>query len=256
MKNQQPAVRISHISKSFGAVRALEDISISLESGRLLAIVGPNGSGKTTLLRCMLGLVWPDKGDISVAGLNPRTNAFKVKQQVTVVPDESDVIGSLTAREYLAFTASLYRIEPARAVQRIDDILNLMGLQESADRLSAGFSHGMLKKLQIAAALISDARLLIIDEPTNGLDPDMTILIRSLLGQLRDKGFTIVLATHQLAFAEHIADDILILRTTTFAYGPLSKVLASAEADTLDAAYQKLTQNRNHESDIKDFLAD
>ena len=255
MKSQQPVISLQGVTKDFGAVRALDNVSVALGCGQLLAIIGPNGSGKTTLLRSLVGLVQPDSGELAVSGLNPQTHSYEITKLVAVVPDEDDIIESLTAREYLAFIAALYEVDRTKSAELIERSLNLLGLSEVGSQLAGTFSHGMRKKLQIAGALVSGVKILIIDEPTNGLDPDMISLIQALLARLRNDGYTIIVATHQLDFAASIADSVLILRSHVYAYDSVQALLKQTNSLTLAQAYLSLTGGTDYETSINTFLA-
>ena len=229
------------ISKKFGTISAIEDVNLSVSSGSIHAILGPNGSGKTTLLKIISGLVKPSAGSAMVLQKPvSNKNILWIRRHIAFVLDEDDVIDDLTPREYLRFIATLYNL-PDESDQRIEQLLELVGMTKDANRLCRAFSHGMRKKIQLTAALLPRAPLFVIDEPTNGLDPDVAILVRELLLSLKKEGFAVLLATHNLHFAQAVVDHVTLLRGQVFAQGTLKQILRRAQTDSLETAYLKLT---------------
>lgn len=238
-KSDKKTLVIASVSKEFGALTAVKDVSISVLPGTIHAILGPNGSGKTTLLKMISGLVVPTRGRVRVLGKEVTGNSLWVRQHIAFVPDEDDLVDDLTPREYLHFIASLYGL--GQSDDRIEQLLALVGLEKDANRLCRAFSHGMRKKVQLCAALLPQVPLFVVDEPTNGLDPDVAILVKELLLNLKKQGYAVLLATHNLHFAQAIADDVTLLRQGVFAQGSLKQILAKAQTKDLEQAYLKLT---------------
>lgn len=239
---QPQALTVYRVSKSFGPVTALHSVSLSVRPGTIHAILGPNGSGKTTLLRIITGLVQASQGEVVIGGLNIKHNLLPARLRMAIVPDEDDLIDDLTPLEYLTFVGELYQLDASEIQARTERALKLVNLWEHRHLLLKGFSHGMKKKVQLTAALLPKADYFIIDEPTNGLDPDVIVLVREILQSLKRNGATILLATHNLAFAQAVADDVTVLKREVYAQGPLNKVLAKARTRNLETAYMKLTK--------------
>jgi ABC-2 type transport system ATP-binding protein len=194
------------LKKDFGRIRAVDDVSFEIQPGRVVGLLGPNGSGKTTTLRMFLGLVTPTAGRALIGG-----RAFAAlddpARQVGVVLETGAFHGGRSARNHLRVLATEGRIEPAR----VDAVIDLVGLSDAADRRAGTYSLGMGQRLSLAAALLGDPAVLILDEPANGLDPAGVRWLRDLLRRLASEGRTIVVSSHVLAEVAQTADEVLIL---------------------------------------------
>jgi ABC-2 type transport system ATP-binding protein len=190
-------------------VRAVESLDLEIRRGEIYGLLGPNGSGKSTTIKMILGLVTPTQGRIAVLGRRPRDVA--TKKLVGYLPEESYLHGFLSARETLDFYGRLFRL-PARVRQeRIDRLLAMVGLDAVGDRPVREFSKGMQRRVGLAQSLINDPQLLILDEPTSGMDPVGAWQIRDLIKELGRRGKTILLCTHQLSDVEDLCDRISIM---------------------------------------------
>jgi Cu-processing system ATP-binding protein len=175
-------VSVNGVTKSYGAVKALRDVSFTLSPGRLCALVGHNGAGKTTLIKLLLGLIHPDHGDIRVLGQDPAAGEFSARRQLGYLPENVAFNAALTGRETLAFYARLKRIEPSAGWP----LLKRVGLGHAADRRIGTYSKGMRQRLGLAQALLGRPRVLLLDEPTTGLDPALRLTFYEILQELRD----------------------------------------------------------------------
>jgi Cu-processing system ATP-binding protein len=202
-------IRVEDLTKRFGAVEAVRDISFEVGAGETFALLGPNGSGKTTALKCMVGLTLPTSGRVLVDGHDVRTSAREAKRLLSYLPQRVAFHGNLTAREVLEFYCSLRRLSP----RRIDETLEATSLEfnGSADRRVGEFSGGMVQRLGLAVACLPDVPVLVLDEPTISLDPGGAIGFREFLGSLKRQGKTIVFSSHVLADVEQLADRVAIL---------------------------------------------
>jgi ABC-type multidrug transport system ATPase subunit len=200
-------IRVEHLSKRFGAVQAVSDLSFEVEPGETFAIIGPNGAGKTTTLKVLLGLTRPDSGRVGIgpAGLAPSDPA--ARRELGYVPQRVSFTPGRTVREVLAFFADLRGL-PRRAA---DEALAKVGLEDLATRHASQLSGGYSQRLSLAQALLGDPALLVLDEPTASLDPESTWEFRSLIERLRGEGRTILLCSHLLSEVERVADRVLIL---------------------------------------------
>lgn len=194
------------LTKDFGRIRALDDVSFEILPGRVVGLLGPNGSGKTTTLRMLVGLVTPTAGRVLI-GDRPFAALGDPARQVGVVLEAGAFHGGRTARNHLRVLATEGRIERSR----VDAVLDLVGLSEAADRRAGTFSLGMGQRLSLAAAMLGDPAVLILDEPANGLDPAGVRWLRDLLRTLASEGRTIVVSSHVLAEVAQTADEVLIL---------------------------------------------
>lgn len=215
------AVVTHDLSRSFGAVRAVDRLSLELPAGGVVGLLGPNGSGKSTLIRMLLGLVRPSSGDAAVLG-SPIHHPAQYASRVGALVESPSFVGGLSARTNLLSLARLRRL-PATRVAEVIEIVGLHGRDREPVRR---FSLGMKQRLGIAAALLPDPELLILDEPTNGLDPAGIVEIRSLLTELGRSGRTVLVSSHLMAEIEAACDWIVIIRFGELLFsGPTSELL-------------------------------
>ncbi len=185
-------IEIVNLEKRFNNFLALNKISLKIYKGECFGLVGPNGAGKTTLLRILCGALKPTKGDIMINGYDIKKNEIKVKSMIGYLPEEPNLYERLTARSFLSFFAELYGIENKE--DKIKKLLKFFGLYERANDKISTFSKGMRQRLAIARALIHNPKILLLDEPTMGLDPSNAMLLRNYIRKLRGKK-TILLST-------------------------------------------------------------
>jgi Cu-processing system ATP-binding protein len=200
-------VELEHVAKRYGAITALHDVSFKLEPGETVALIGHNGAGKTTLFKLMLGLSRPSSGSIRVLGDEPAAGEFAARRRLGYLPESVSFHATLTGREVLSFYSRL-KGEPAA---KIDDLLARVGLTAAADRQVRTYSKGMRQRLGLIQALFGDPLLLLLDEPTTGLDPALRLEFYEIVQELQHKGATIVLSSHALTELEERARRIIIL---------------------------------------------
>jgi len=224
-----PTIALEHVSKSFGAVHAVKDVSFTLGAGEIIALVGHNGAGKTTLIKMMLGLVRPTAGSIRVLGSDPATGAAAMRMRLGYLPENVSFNPSLTGRETLGFYAALKRA-PREEIGRL---LERVGLAHGADRRVRTYSKGMRQRLGLAQALLGKPGVLLLDEPTSGLDPALRRDFYGFLDTLRDDGATILLSSHALSELEGRADRVIIMgRGVKIADGSLDELRGIARLPT------------------------
>jgi ABC-2 type transport system ATP-binding protein len=201
---------VRSLCKRYGDLTALDDFSLDVEQGAIFGLLGPNGAGKTTLIRILTTLMRQSSGDVSIEGLDPRTQGREIRSLIGVVPQENSLDRYITARENLELHARLHGMEPGHYRRRIGELLELMGLAARQHDMPDTFSGGMQRRLVVARALLHEPRLLFLDEPTTGLDPQsrraVWDYIRSIAGRM-----TIFLTTHYLDEAEQLCDRIAIM---------------------------------------------
>ena len=203
------AVQIEHVRKSYGAQRALDDVSLALAPGACTVLVGHNGAGKSTLIKLMLGLIQPDAGSVQVLGCRADGRAAaQARRHVGYLPETVALYPSLTGTETMAFYARLKGVSTAGNAA----LLERVGIGDAAQRRVGGYSKGMRQRLALAQALLGEPRLLLLDEPTSGLDPASRALFYEIVAELRAKGVAILLSTHALAELERQADRVIVLR--------------------------------------------
>jgi ABC-2 type transport system ATP-binding protein len=226
------SVTAHSLTKDFGRVRAVDEVSFEVLPGRVVGLLGPNGSGKTTTLRILLGLVAPTSGTARIGGrrLSELTNPAR---EVGALLEASAFHPGRSAREHLRVLALEGRLPAAR----VDQVLDHVGLTDVANRRAGTFSLGMAQRLSLAAALLGDAGVLLLDEPTNGLDPAGIRWLRGLLRDLAAEGRTVLVSGHGLAEMEQTADEVLILDR-----GRLRGHRTMTEIDSLEEAFLELTE--------------
>lgn len=206
-------IEIKQVSKSFGSVRALNQLALNVPQGSICALLGHNGAGKTTTLRLILGLLSPDSGEIAVGGLNPAANGDAVRRLCGVLSEDTGLYEPLSVYDNLSYFARLYGMKRQDYDARIDTLLAHFDILDKKNLAVKGFSTGMKKKVALIRALLHRPRLLLLDEPTNGLDPVSIEHLRAMLKELAEEsGATIILTTHNLNEVERMADQIAILR--------------------------------------------
>ncbi|HEX7394135.1 MAG TPA: ABC transporter ATP-binding protein [Anaerolineaceae bacterium] len=206
-----PLIEAEHLYKKYGDKTAVDDVSFKVFGGEIFGFLGPNGAGKTTTLKIIVGLLQPTRGIARVGGYDVLSQPVQAKGASGYVPDEPHLYAKLSGRELLHFVGDLYDLNPAQIVRRTDELLNLFGLSDAGDDLVESYSHGMQQKASLAAALIHDPKVLVLDEPTVGLDPKSARLIKDILRQLADRGAAVMLSTHIMEIAERMCDRIGII---------------------------------------------
>jgi ABC-2 type transport system ATP-binding protein len=200
------------LTKRYGRTVAVDHLDLTVEKGEVFGVLGPNGSGKTTTILMLLGLTEPSAGSVHVLGFDPLRQPLEVKRRVGYLPDLVGFYDLLTARENLAYTARLMGKTSAGSAGPIDAALTRVGLAEVADRRVGTYSHGMRQRLGLAELLVKRAEIAILDEPTNGLDPQATQELLELIGELRRDGMTILLSSHLLGLVQSICDRVALFR--------------------------------------------
>ena len=209
----KPIITVQHVFKSFGHLKAVDDLSFGVHSGTCFGFLGPNGAGKTTMMKMIYGRSLRDRGesDISVFGFDPARNELDIKFISGVVTQEDNLDEELNVTQNLRMYAKFYGMHRKEAKDRIDDLLTFFELSEKRKGKIRELSGGMKRRLVIARALLHTPRLLILDEPTTGLDPQVRHLIWEKLRQLKKQGLTILLTTHYMEEAYQLCDNILIM---------------------------------------------
>ncbi len=224
-----PTIDLSGVSKSFGSIHAVRDVSFSLKEGEIVALVGHNGAGKTTLIKMMLGLIRPSAGTVRVLGEDPSTGAPEVRTRLGYLPENVSFNPALTGTETLNFYSALKRAGRGQ----IRGLLERVGLAGAADRRVRTYSKGMRQRLGLAQALLGQPKVLLLDEPTTGLDPASRRDFYRFLDELRDSGSTILLSSHALSELEGRADHVIIVgRGLKIADGTLDELRRIARLPT------------------------
>ncbi|WP_392533355.1 ATP-binding cassette domain-containing protein [Nostoc sp. C117] len=206
-----PAVLIQNLQKRYGTVVAVQDVSFEVESGEIFGLLGPNGAGKTTTLRALCTLTTPDAGKIEVSGISVLDNPKLARQRLGYVAQEVAIDKVLTGKELLQLQAALYHLPGAVAKQRIEKVLDLLDLEEYANKKTGTYSGGLRKRLDLAAGLLHSPDVLVLDEPTVGLDIETRFVVWDFLRKLRASGTTVVITSHYLEEIDALADRVAII---------------------------------------------
>jgi len=210
-------IQIRNCTKKYGDLVAVNDVSLKVNDAEIFGFLGPNGAGKSTTIKMLVGLIKPDRGTLSVGDHDIVDNPIEAKKLFAYIPERSYVFEKLTAWEYLTFIAGLYGMDDQVFHEKAKQYLEHFGLSKWKNSIIGNFSHGMKQRLLLTAAFMRDPRILILDEPHNGLDPRGIRLLKDTLFSARDNGTTIVLCTHIIAIAEEICDRIAIINKGTIA---------------------------------------
>ena len=211
MDSVTDALALTGLTKTFGAKRAVDDLSLNVRQGELYGLLGPNGAGKTTTLRMVAGLLKPDAGAISVFGVDVLADPAAAKRLIAWAPDEPMLYDRLNPMEYLEFVAGLWGVDAPTAQSAARDLLVSLGLEQHLHERCEGFSKGMRQKVALAGALVHDPRLIILDEPLTGLDALSARHVKGLLQERVRAGGTVIMTTHILEVAERMADRIGVI---------------------------------------------
>ena len=236
------AVQTTGLTRTFGNFRAVDGIDLAVPSGSFYGFLGPNGAGKSTTIKCLTGLLRPTAGTMRILGVDPAVDAVAVKRRIGVVPEDLALFDRLSAEETLNFVAQVHGIDPATAKQRSADLLDLMDLKSAGTTLVTDFSHGMRKKLSLAAALLPAPRLLFLDEPFEGIDAVASRQIKDLLLSFVTRGGTIFLTSHILEIVERLSTHIgVISQGKLVAQGRIDDLRAGADSGkTLEELFIEL----------------
>ena len=249
------AVFIEHLKKSYGNVVAVQDVSFEVQPGEIFGLLGPNGAGKTTTLRALCTLTTPDAGKIEVSGISVLDNPKLARQKLGYVAQEVALDKVLTGRELLQLQAALYHL-PGKVIQeRIKTILDLLGLQEYADKKTGTYSGGLRKRLDLAAGLLHAPDVLVLDEPTVGLDIESRVVVWDFLRKLRAAGTTVVITSHYLEEVDALADRVAIIdRGLVIANGTPSELKDQVGGDRITLRIREFSPSEEAET-AKNLLA-
>ncbi len=205
------AVLIHNLQKRYGSVEAVKDISLSVEPGEIFGLLGPNGAGKTTTIRCLCTLTKPDAGKVEVSGISVIDQPRAARQRLGYVAQEVALDKVLTGRELLQLQAALYHLPKAVAKKRIEEVIDILGLGDYADKKTGTYSGGLKRRLDLAAGLLHQPDVLVLDEPTVGLDIESRFVVWDLLRKLREAGTTVLITSHYLEEIDALADRVAII---------------------------------------------
>ena len=204
-------IKVDRIHKSFGKVHAVRGVSFEAPDGKITGLLGPNGAGKSTTLRVLYTVLRPDAGVATIDGINVVEDSLGARRRIGALPHSAGLYPHLTARENITYFAKLCGMERAEIDDRVDEIIQLLEIEEFAERRTKGFSHGQRTKVALARALVHDPRNVILDEPTSGLDVMATRSLRELILKLKDEGRCVLFSSHIMQEVAALCDDICII---------------------------------------------
>jgi ABC-2 type transport system ATP-binding protein len=205
------AIRTEQLTRRFGTLTAVDSVDLRVNAGQFFGFLGPNGAGKSTTIKMLTGLLAPTSGRMELLGLDFQRNPIDVKRQIGVVPEGMGLFERLTGSEYLHFVGRMYGLDGATTEKRTAELLEFMQLADREKTLIADYSHGMQKKLALAAAVIHGPRILFLDEPFEGVDALAAGALKALLGRMTERGVTIFLTSHVLEIVERLCSHVAII---------------------------------------------
>ncbi len=235
---------VTAVSKSFGALKAVNQFSLVVQPGEIRGLLGPNGSGKSTTMKMILGLLKPDSGSIYVCGTDVEAKPVDARRYVGYVPETPFLYEYLSAAEYLDLVGVAYGLDPIERKKRGGELLQALQMDSHVNEVMSGFSQGMRQKIALISALMHKPKVLILDEPLNGLDPRSARIVKEILHRLADEGISILFSTHVLEIADAICSKITIINNgSTVAEGSSLeiKTMAGLKGSTLEDVFLKLT---------------
>jgi len=236
-------IRFENLTKIYRGIKAVDDLNLQIPRGTIFGFIGPNGAGKTTTIKMMAGVLRPTRGRIYIDGVDIAKEPSKVKRIIGFIPDRPFLYEKLSGLEFLRFKAGLYGMKGDGLDEKVLGLLNLFELTEWADELIESYSHGMKQRLIIAASMLHEPKVIIVDEPMVGLDPRGAKLVKEIFGEWAGKGATVFLSTHALALAQEVCQQIAIVDRGRIVASGTSEDLrrqAGVEGD-LERVFLKIT---------------
>ena len=238
-------ILFDHVSKQYGksATLAVDDLNMTVETGKVFGYIGPNGAGKSTTIRLMTGILAPTSGRVVIGGHDMAKDPIAAKRHIGFVPDAHELYDRLTGLEYLNFMADVYQVEPAKRKEHIEKYLNLFELEDAAGEQIRSYSRGMKQKLTIIGALIHNPPVWVLDEPMVGLDPKSSHVLKEEMRRHCDAGNTVFFSTHVLEVAEKLCDEIAIIdKGKVLACGTMEELRSGETGSSLEELFLQLTE--------------
>ena len=224
-------LQINNIVKEFGSFAAVNGINVNIKQGELYGFLGQNGAGKTTTIKMIAGIYAPTSGSISINGIDISKNHVKAKLQIGYVPDQPYLYDKLTGREFLFFSGGIYNLDKINIQNKIEELVDLLKIESWLDKRTEEYSQGMKQRITIASALLHDPKLIVLDEPMVGLDPQSAVLVKNILKQKVSEGSSVFISTHSLSFAEEICSRIGIIKQGKMIYEDNREAIETIKAN-------------------------
>ena len=249
-------IETNGLTRVFGSVRAVDGLDLRVEAGKFFGFLGPNGAGKSTTIKMLTGLLAPSRGSMRILGedLSLEDRAREVRRRIGVVPEHLGLFDNLTGREYLTFIGRMYLLPPTTVRERCDELLVMMGLENEEKKLTLEYSHGMKKKLALAAALLPGPDLLFLDEPFEGVDAVSSRVLRDVLRRCVKRGATVFLTSHVLEIVEKLCSDVGIIANGKMVYQ--ATMDEARQAGSLEERFIAAVGGEQVESQRLSWLAD
>ena len=256
--SSQPVITVSNLTKFYGDFKALDSISFAVEKGWIYGYLGPNGAGKTTTIRTMLGLLKPNQGEVQITGINPTKDPVQALQSLGYAPELPTLQPFFTGEQLLDFMGKMFGLATQARKEKIKQLIDLVGLKEWGDKKIGKYSKGMVQKLSVALALINDPWVLIMDEPTIGMDQEATAHFRNLFTTLSKQGKTIFISSHLLDEAQRICTHVGMINKGKMVFdGPITQVLeAFTQQWVVEAELEKVTKTMVSALKKRDYVED
>ena len=242
--NNSVSIELVGVSKSFGSLTAVKELSLAVRAGEIRGLLGPNGSGKSTTMKMILGLLKPDSGTVGVCGIDVARNPVEAREMIGYVPETPFLYEYLSAAEYLDLVGVAYKLDRSERKQKAGELLQALQMDKHVNEVMSGYSQGMRQKIALISALMHKPRVLILDEPLNGLDPRSAKIVKEILHHIASEGVSILFSTHVLEIADAICNKITIVSNgSTIAEGTSQeiKTIAGLKDSTLEDVFLKLT---------------
>jgi ABC-2 type transport system ATP-binding protein len=252
----QAAIETIGLTRTFGQFTAVDKLDLSVPAGTFFGFLGPNGAGKSTTIKMLTGLIRVSAGEARILGVDIDGDPIEVKRQIGVVPEELALFDRLTGSEYLRFVGRMYGLQKNTIGTRSAELLELMSLHDDPRKLVVDYSHGMKKKLSLAAALIHDPRVLFLDEPFEGIDAVASRMIKDLLESLTVRGVTIFLTSHILEIVEKLCSEVAVIHQGRLvAHGKPKELRKGEQAASLEEVFLDLVDAENTPTKVLSWLS-
>jgi ABC-2 type transport system ATP-binding protein len=248
-------IKIANLVKSYGRLKAVDDVSFEIGDGEIFGLLGPNGAGKTTIVKMMVGMLQPDAGEIEINGLNSVSHSLQVKMDLGYVPESSALYENLSGREHLEMVCNLHHMDRHGINAQVDRLLGALELRDAADKRIAGYSKGMKQRLLLAGAIIHNPRILILDEPMSGLDANVQSVIRQLIREFVRDQRVVIFCSHILEIVERLCDRLMIIhKGRKMVEGSPAEIISRMGTESLSTAFNQLTGATDIDSQAQGIL--
>jgi ABC-2 type transport system ATP-binding protein len=251
----EPVILIKHLFKSYGSKPVLKDINLEVFPGQVIGYIGPNGAGKSTTVKILCGLLTDYEGEVSIKGLDLKTQTLEVKKIIGYIPELAELYDVLTPWEYLSFIGSLYGLVETVCTERINRFMNAFGLSSNLHQRMDSFSKGMRQKVLIASGLLHNPDIIILDEPLSGLDANSVIIVKNLISRLAKDGKTIFYCSHMMDVVEKVSDRIVLIdEGRVIADGSFEELKTQQGNSSLEQIFASLTANNSLDASTDELM--